>query len=182
LNRVVLDPGHGGYDHGSTGKSGLVEKELVLDVAQRLGKLIEQRLGAEVVYTRTADEFIALETRTKIANDHRADLFLSIHANSSGYRAVSGVETYYLSFSASKEDLEVAARENAGSERSIHELSDLVRQIALQDKLDESRDFAVKVQAASHALARQTYAKARNRSCFRPRHQHRPTRRRSPHS
>jgi N-acetylmuramoyl-L-alanine amidase len=163
LNRVVLDPGHGGSDHGSTGPGGLVEKELVLDVAQRLGKLIEERLGAEVVYTRTSDDFVPLETRTKIANDQHADLFLSIHANSSGYKAVSGVETYYLSFSASKEDLEVAARENAGSERSIHELSDLVRQIAQQDKADESRDFAARIQSASYALARQSYPRARNR-------------------
>jgi N-acetylmuramoyl-L-alanine amidase len=164
LNRVVLDPGHGGYDHGSTGPGGLVEKELVLDVAQRLGRLIEERLSAQVAYTREDDRFIALEDRTRIANEQRADLFLSIHANSSPYKAVSGAETYYLSFSASKEDLEVAARENASSQRSMHELTELVTQIALQDKAQESRDFAARVQSASHALAAKVSAgRARNR-------------------
>jgi N-acetylmuramoyl-L-alanine amidase len=163
LTRVVLDPGHGGHDHGTTGRAGAVEKEVVLDVAMRLGKLIEERLGAEVVYTRTSDTFLSLEDRTRIANEQRADLFLSIHANSSPYRGASGAETYYLSFTASKADMEVAARENAGSQRSMHELSDLLRQIALQDKAAESREFAAKVQATSHELAVQAHGKIRNR-------------------
>src|SRR5207302_4093520 len=83
VGRVVIDPGHGGYDKGSSGPGGLMEKELVLDVAQRLGKLIEDRLGSEVIYTRVDDAFIPLESRTALANESKADLFLSIHANSS---------------------------------------------------------------------------------------------------
>jgi N-acetylmuramoyl-L-alanine amidase len=162
LNRVVLDPGHGGYDHGTTGRS-VIEKELVLDVANRLGKLIEDRLGAEVVFTRTADTFVHLEDRTRIANEQRADLFLSIHANSSPYKTVSGTETYYLSFTNSRDDMEVAARENAGSQRSIHELSDLLRKIALQEKAEESREFAARVQASAYELAVQSNGKIRNR-------------------
>src|SRR5262249_16242081 len=82
VTRGVLDPGHGGHDQGTVGPKGYTEKELVLDVAQRLGKLIEDRMGAEVVYTRTDDIFVPLERRTGLANEKKADLFLSIHANS----------------------------------------------------------------------------------------------------
>ena len=164
LNKVVLDPGHGGYDHGSTGHSGVVEKELVLDVANRLGKLIEDRLGAEVVLTRNDDTFVALEDRVRMANELRADLFLSIHANSSPYKSVSGSETYYLSFTSSKADMDVAARENAGAQSSIHELSEVLRKIALQDKAEESREFAAKVQASTYELnARSASSRTRNR-------------------
>ena len=90
LGRVVIDPGHGGHDVGTHGPSGLFEKDVVLDVAQRLGVLLEERLGSEVIFTRSDDTYIPLEERTHIANDRKADLFLSIHANSSPYRAVGG--------------------------------------------------------------------------------------------
>lgn len=150
LTRVVLDPGHGGHDTGTIGPTGLAEKDLVLDVARRLGALIEERLGAEVVYTRTDDTFVPLEQRTAIANQSKADLFLSIHANA-GPRSATGVETYFLSLTTSREALEVAARENATSEKTIHELEDLVRKIALQDKVDESREFATAIQSALQA-------------------------------
>ena len=142
IGRIVLDPGHGGHDQGTRGPTGLLEKDLVLDVALRLGALLEERLGAEVVYTRQTDEFIPLEERTAIANEHRADLFLSIHANSSPVRRVSGAEVFYLNFTTSKEALDLAARENAGHGRSIFELRELIQKIALKDKLDESREFA----------------------------------------
>lgn len=153
LNRIVIDPGHGGHDHGTTSKSGTVEKEVVLDVALRLGALIQEQLGAEVLYTRRDDTYVPLEHRTRIANDHRADLFLSIHANSSPYPAIAGVETYYLSLSAPREDLETAARENAGAQRSISELNEVLRKIALADKVDESREFAARIQNVTHELA-----------------------------
>lgn len=148
IRRIVIDPGHGGHDQGSSGPTGLLEKELVLDVALRLGELVSNNLGSEVVYTREDDHFVPLEMRTKIANDSRADLFVSIHANSSTIRTVSGVETYFLSFTTSKEALDVAARENATSERSVFELRDLLQKIALQDKIDESREFATRVNAS----------------------------------
>jgi N-acetylmuramoyl-L-alanine amidase len=115
-------------------------------VGRRLGKLLESRLGAEVVYTRKNDTFIPLETRTAIANQQRADLFISIHANSSEDSAARGVETYYLNFNSSPDALQVAARENAVSEKSIHELQDLVKKIALKEKIEESREFAADVQ------------------------------------
>jgi N-acetylmuramoyl-L-alanine amidase len=150
IGRIVIDPGHGGHDTGTIGPNGLEEKDLVLDVGRRLGKLLETRLGAEVVYTRKDDTFIPLETRTAIANKQRADLFISIHANSSHDSAARGVETYYLNFTSSPEALEVAARENAVSEKSIYELQDLVKKIALKEKIEESREFAGDVQESLH--------------------------------
>ena len=148
IGKIVIDAGHGGHDTGTIGPNGLLEKDVVLDVAKRFGRLLESRLGAEVIYTRRDDTFIPLETRTAIANRERADLFISIHANSSRDSDARGVETYYLNFTSSPEALEVAARENAVSEKSIHELQDLVKKIALKEKIEESREFAGDVQAS----------------------------------
>ena len=142
INRIVIDAGHGGHDSGTLGPGGLEEKDVVLDVALRLGRLLRDRLGADVIYTRSDDTFIPLETRTAIANQAQADLFISIHANSSPDTEARGVEVYYLNFTTSADALEVAARENASSDESIHQLSDLVKKIALQDKISESRTFA----------------------------------------
>ena len=150
IGKIVIDPGHGGHDTGTIGPNGLLEKELVLDVSRRLGKLLAARLGAQVVFTRRDDTFIPLETRTSIANQEQADLFVSVHANSSHDPDARGVETYYLNFTSSPEALEVAARENAASDKSIHELQDLVKKIALKEKIEESREFASDVQGALH--------------------------------
>jgi N-acetylmuramoyl-L-alanine amidase len=151
LDRVVIDPGHGGHDTGTIGPSGLMEKELVLDVAHRLGALIVQRLASEVVYTRSDDTFIPLEERTRIANDKKADLFLSIHANSSQLPRIAGSETFYLNFTTSEDALEVAARENATSQTSIHDLQTLVQRIALNEKVQESRELANILQRAMYS-------------------------------
>ena len=151
IGKIVIDPGHGGHDTGTIGPNGLEEKDLVLEVGRRLGKLLETRLGAEVVYTRKDDTFIPLETRTAIANQQRADLFISVHANSSHDSDARGVETYYLNFTSSPEALEVAARENAVSEKSIYELQDLVKKIAMKEKIEESREFAGDVQESLHS-------------------------------
>lgn len=151
IGKIVIDPGHGGHDTGTIGPNGLLEKDLVLDVGKRLGKLLETRLGADVVFTRSDDTFIPLETRTSIANQEQADLFVSVHANSSHDPDARGVETYYLNFTSSPEALEVAARENAASDKSIHELQDLVKKIALKEKVEESHEFASDVQQSLHA-------------------------------
>lgn len=151
IGKIVIDPGHGGHDTGTIGPNGLLEKDLVLDVSKRLGKLLKARLGAEVVFTRRDDTFIPLETRTAIANREQADLFVSVHANSSHDPDARGVETYYLNFTSSPEALEVAARENAASDKSIHELQDLVKKIALKEKIEESREFASDVQSSLHS-------------------------------
>jgi N-acetylmuramoyl-L-alanine amidase len=163
INRVVIDPGHGGHDQGTEGGKGLLEKDLVLDVARRVGKLIEDRMGAEVIYTRTDDTFIPLEGRTALANEKHADLFLSIHANSSPYPRISGVETYYLNFSGEKDSLDVAARENASSQKTVFELRDLIQKITLHDKAEESREFAGRVQTSLYALSAKSSAAAKNR-------------------
>jgi N-acetylmuramoyl-L-alanine amidase len=146
IGRIVIDAGHGGHDSGTLGVDGIEEKDVVLDVALRLGKLLSDRLGAEVIYTRSDDTFVPLETRTAIANKAQADLFLSIHANSSPDESARGVETYYLNFTSDPTALDVAARENAVSDQSIHQLSDLVKKIALKDKIAESREFAADVE------------------------------------
>lgn len=163
LGRVVIDPGHGGHDVGTHGPSGILEKDVVLDVAKRLGALLEERLNTEVIYTRSDDTYVGLEQRTQIANDQKADLFLSIHANSSPYRAVAGVETYYLNFTTSKAALDVAARENAGSQRSLFDLQDVLQKIALKDKIDESREFAARIESSLYGLSSKSNAGAKNR-------------------
>jgi N-acetylmuramoyl-L-alanine amidase len=163
VQRVVIDPGHGGHDQGTEGPHGLLEKELVLDVAQRVGKLIEDQMGAEVIYTRSDDTFIPLEGRTALANEKKADLFLSIHANSSPVARISGVETYYLNFADSKDAMEVAARENASSQESIFELRDSLEKISAHDKAEESRDFAGRVQSALFTLSARNFPAQKNR-------------------
>jgi N-acetylmuramoyl-L-alanine amidase len=163
INRIVIDAGHGGHDTGTIGAHGLEEKELVLDVALRLGKILESRMGAEVIYTRDDDTFVPLENRTAYANQHQADLFISIHANSSRNKNARGIETYYLNFTSSADALEVAARENAVSEKSIYELQDLVKQITLSEKIEESREFASRVQQALHSNIARKDAGLKNR-------------------
>jgi len=163
LGKVVIDAGHGGSDTGTRGPAGLLEKDLVLDVAKRLAALVETRLGSEVILTRSDDVYIPLERRTNMANDNKADLFISVHANSSPIRTTSGVETYYLNFTTSKTALEVAARENASSEKSIYDLKELLQKIALKDKLEESREFAAKVQNAMAVMASKTSVASRDR-------------------
>jgi N-acetylmuramoyl-L-alanine amidase len=163
VGRIVLDPGHGGHDTGTVGPGGLREKDLVLDVAQRLGELIEKRMGSEVIFTRSDDTFVPLERRTEIANEAKADLFLSIHANSSPLRSAAGVETYYLNFTTSRSALEVASRENSGSRMSVYELQGLLEKIALKDKVEESREFATRIQNALYVLSAKTDTRARDR-------------------
>jgi N-acetylmuramoyl-L-alanine amidase len=147
INRIVIDPGHGGHDTGTIGPHGIMEKTVCLDVALRLGRLIQKRLpSAEVVYTRKDDTFVPLEERTAIANREKADLFISIHANSSPSESARGVETYYLNFATSPDAMEVATRENAVGASSVHELQSMIQKIARNEKLDESREFAADVQ------------------------------------
>ncbi|MGI8783736.1 MAG: N-acetylmuramoyl-L-alanine amidase [Acidobacteriota bacterium] len=146
VDRIVLDPGHGGHDTGTIGPQGLREKELVLDVALKLKDLLESRLGAQVVLTRKRDDFVPLEERTAIANQHSADLFVSVHANSSPNPDVSGVETYFLSFAKTASEREVASRENAVAQKNIRDLEKLVKKIALRDFVDESSELAAVIQ------------------------------------
>ncbi len=164
IGRIVIDAGHGGHDTGTIGPTGLMEKDLCLDVALRLGKIIKQRLpGADVVFTRPDDSFIPLEERTAIANEARADLFISIHANSSQDHGARGIETYYLNLKGSPEAMEVAARENAVSQVGIHDLEDLIKKIARNEKIDESREFAEDIQSSLSQRVQKTSKTVKNR-------------------
>ena len=145
VSRIVIDPGHGGHDPGARG-GGTTEAELVLDVSLRLAQLLEKVPGLEVVLTRKTDEYVPLQERTAIANREAADLFLSIHANANSSAQAQGIETYFLNFATTLSAAAVAARENAASGQSMGELPDVVKTIALNNKLDESRDFATFVQ------------------------------------
>jgi N-acetylmuramoyl-L-alanine amidase len=164
IGRIVIDAGHGGHDTGTIGPTGLMEKDLCLDVALRLGKIIQQRLpGADVVYTRSDDTFIPLEERTHIANEARADLFISIHANSSHDHQARGIETYYLNLKGSPDAMEVASRENATASESIHDLEDIVKKIARSEKIDESREFASDIQDSLAKRIQKQYKPVKDR-------------------
>jgi N-acetylmuramoyl-L-alanine amidase len=164
IGRIVIDAGHGGHDTGTIGPTGLMEKDLCLDVALRLGKIIQQKLpGAEIVYTRSDDTFIPLEDRTRIANDAKADLFVSIHANSSPDHGARGVETYYLNMRGSADAMEVAARENAVSQQGIHDLEDIVKKIARTEKIDESKELAEDIQDSLSKRIQKTAKPVKNR-------------------
>jgi len=147
VSRIVIDAGHGGHDPGAQAR-GVVEAELVLDIALRVEKLLQKTAGVEVVLTRRTDEFVQLQERTAIANREGADLFLSIHANASSSSQAHGIETYFLNFASNLSAAAVAARENAASGQAMSALPDIVKAIALNNKLDESRDFATQVQHA----------------------------------
>ena len=163
ISRIVIDPGHGGHDTGTIGPSGLCEKDLVLDVALRLKKLIETGMGSEVVMTRSDDTFIPLEERTAIANEKTADLFISVHANASRDRSTRGIETYYLNFTSNPDALEVAARENATSRESVHGLQGLIEKIALTEKIEESKELAQQIQRSVYAQVAQSNDQERDR-------------------
>ncbi len=163
VGKVVIDAGHGGHDTGSIGPTGLLEKDVVLDVSQRLAKLIQTRLGSEVLLTRDEDKFLDLNVRNAVANKAGADLFISVHANSFTNRTVRGVETYYLNFTTDPWALKVASRENAASSKTVHELQDLLSKIALKEKIDESREFAERMQGVLYGGLSNTTKGLRNR-------------------
>jgi N-acetylmuramoyl-L-alanine amidase len=158
--RVVLDAGHGGWDLGTVGREGLLEKNLVLDVAQSLGILLTNRLGCEVIYTRKDDNYVALEQRAEIANRAQADLFISVHANYSSLSTARGVETYYSSFFSPPEAREIEYRENATA-TAVTQAKLSGR--ALKEKVDESKKLAAAVQQALHGTLASGNSAIRNR-------------------
>ena len=144
--RIVLDAGHGGWDMGTIGRKGLMEKDLVLDVVSRLGKLITERLGAEVLYTRQNDSYVALEKRAEIANMAQANLFVSIHANYSSYSSARGVETYYTDTYSSVK----ARTRGAGAPEELQSIDWTT--VDIREKVEESRHFAAMVQRALYGM------------------------------
>jgi N-acetylmuramoyl-L-alanine amidase len=161
IARVVIDPGHGGHDPGAQVR-GLNEAELVLDIALRLERLLAREPGVQVVMTRRTNTYVPLEERTAVANRSGADLFLSIHANASPNPRARGFETYFLNFAPNPEAEALAARENAGSARTMGNLPDIVKAIALNNKIDESRDFASMIQASLNDRIPRADRNARN--------------------
>lgn len=144
--RIVLDAGHGGWDLGTVGRRGLLEKDVVLEIAQRLGRLLERRLGSEVIFTRKDDAYIPLDQRADLANQTQADLFVSIHANYSDLASARGVETYYTNLFSAPGSREIEKRENAGMNKPVMPVS--LSSLELRDKVEESRRLAASVQRA----------------------------------
>jgi len=163
VGRIVLDPGHGGHDTGTIGPGGLMEKDLTLELSKALRQLLESRINIDVVLTREKDVFLSLEERTAIANRCQADLFISIHANSSSAQSTSGVETYFLDFAKNSSARNIAARENATSLGNLRDLEDLIKSIAQADKSAESRELAGIIQKSLYNSARQLLPSTRNR-------------------
>ncbi len=143
--RIVVDAGHGGWDLGTVGRRGLLEKDVVLEIAQRLGKLLESRLGAEVILTRNDDNYIALDERAGVANHSQADLFISVHANYSDLPSARGVETYYTNFfsapNAKDKDVETRDPDHAKSASTA-----TLSAAELHDRIEQSRRLAASVQ------------------------------------
>jgi N-acetylmuramoyl-L-alanine amidase len=157
VRRIIVDAGHGGHDPGAM-SGRLREKDITLDVAQRLKGILQDRFDFEVLMTRENDRFVPLEERTAFANSHDADLFVSVHVNSSRNKRARGIETYYLNFATTPEAMEVAARENAIAEKNMAELQKLTTAIALNSKIEESKDFAGLVQAHLVSHLKKDYA------------------------
>ncbi|MGA8274332.1 MAG: N-acetylmuramoyl-L-alanine amidase [Candidatus Sulfotelmatobacter sp.] len=142
--RIVVDAGHGGWDLGTVGRRGLLEKDLVLEIAQRLGKLLESRLGAEVILTRNDDNYIPLDERAGIANQSQADLFVSVHANYSDLPSARGVETYYTNFFSAPNAKDVEARPDGTSNKNA--VAAALTPADLHDRIEQSRRLAASVQ------------------------------------
>ena len=159
--RVVIDPGHGGRDPGAQARE-LNEAAVVLDVALELERLLAKEPNVEVVLTRRTNVYVSLEQRTAIANTSGADLFLSIHVNASANQAARGFETYFLNFASNPEAEALAARENAGSAKTMSNLPEIVKAITLNNKIDESRDFASMVQKSLQQRLRRADPAAKN--------------------
>lgn len=147
VNKIVIDPGHGGHDPGAIGYNGLKEKDVVLDISLKLGQLIKKNFpDIEVIFTRDDDFYLSLDERTKIANSKKADLFVSIHANASRNKNAKGIETYFLDFTKEERAKEVAARENATTIQGVDEVQAILRDLIVSSKYNESTLLASLVQ------------------------------------
>jgi N-acetylmuramoyl-L-alanine amidase len=147
VRRIVIDPGHGGRDYGAPGYlKGVHEKNITLQIARRLAKLIRTELKFEVFLTRNSDRFLTLEERTAIANTKNADLFISIHTNSHRDRRAYGIETYFLNLATDDDAIRVAAMENATSTKNISDLQTILSDLMQNAKINESSRLAGNVQ------------------------------------
>lgn len=152
VSTVLLDPGHGGKDPG-TSHNGIVEREVTLDLARRVGALLTAR-GLTVHYTRTNDSWVSLDARTHMAHELKADLMVSIHVNASPKTITSGFETYYLNFASTSDAVRLAGVENAMSERKLGELEGLLADLMLGARTQESQRMAETLQQTTIAYLR----------------------------
>jgi N-acetylmuramoyl-L-alanine amidase len=162
VGTIVIDAGHGGKDPGALSPGGAREKDVVLDIAKRLRKILQEKLNFSVITTRDTDRFIPLEERTVIANTKKADMFISIHANASRSRRAHGVETYFLNLSTDKEAMELAALENSTSTKNIGQLQSILNDLMQNSKIKESSRLAGCVQAALVGKLRKSYSNINN--------------------
>jgi N-acetylmuramoyl-L-alanine amidase len=165
VNRIVIDPGHGGRDRGASGYlKGVYEKDVVLKIAKELAKKIRKELQCEVFLTRTRDRYLTLEERTAIANTKNADLFISIHTNAARSRRAFGIETYFLNLATDDESILVAARENATSTKNISDLQTILSDLMQNAKINESSRLAGHVQTAlCNCLKKNKYSRINNK-------------------
>ena len=162
INRVVIDPGHGGKDPGAIGPGGLREKDVVLKIAKKLERKLKKELGLTTVLTRRDDTFVSLDQRTAIANAQKADLFISIHANANRRASARGLETYVLNFATDEECIELAARENAVSTTKLSDLQYILYDLMRTAKIGESRTLAEHTQTSIYKRLSQKYSRVRN--------------------
>ncbi len=164
VNRVVIDPGHGGRDYGAPGYlKGVHEKSVALNIAKKLAKKIREKLGCEVIMTRKRDKYLTLEERTAIANTKNADLFISIHANAARNRRAYGIETYFLNLATDDDAILVAARENATSTKNISDLQTILSDLMQNSKINESSRLAYHVQDAMYKHMKKKYSRIKNK-------------------
>jgi N-acetylmuramoyl-L-alanine amidase len=164
VNRIVIDPGHGGKDYGAPGYlKGVHEKHVVLQIAKQLQQMIKAQLNCEAILTRSGDKFLSLEERTAIANTKNADLFISIHTNASSDRRAYGIETYILNLATDDEAIRVAAMENATSTKNISDLDSILQDLMKNAKVSESTRLASYVQQSMSKNLKTTYSNIRNK-------------------
>lgn len=166
IKTVVIDAGHGGKDPGAIGPKGLKEKDITLHVAKRLGKILKERNGIEIIYTRDRDKFVPLNERTELANAKKAELFISIHTNASKRRNTRGLETYFLNWTNDRDATKVAARENKVSVRKMqkmqNELQFILQDLARDNKRKESMRLAQSVQNSMVTSLKKKYSRIKD--------------------
>ncbi|WP_300672638.1 N-acetylmuramoyl-L-alanine amidase [Desulfoluna sp.] len=164
VRRIVIDAGHGGKDNGAPGYyKGVSEKNIVLSLSKRLAVKLRKELKCEVILTRSNDRYLSLDERTTLANRKRADLFISIHANASRNKKAYGVETYFLNLAKDRDSINVAARENATSEKNISDLHTILNSLMKNAKINESSRLAQYVQSSLVSSLSKNYTRIRNK-------------------
>lgn len=162
IRRIVVDPGHGGHDPGAVGPNGIQEKDVVLAIGLRLRELFREKLGVDVVMTRSTDVFIPLEERTAIANKVGADLFLSVHANAAPNRLAAGIETYYLNLAKTDKVAQLAAKENGTTLEKVSVLQAILFDLMANYKLNDSAHLADEVQKSLYKKIRTRFSDVKN--------------------